>query len=579
MNNSEYWARRFKELEDIINDHTYEFVENLEKQFDYAIRDIETQMRAWYQRFAKNNNISLAEARKLLTSDELEEFKWTVFEYIDKAKESGLTGAWIKELENASARVHISRLDSLKLQLKQYTEMLTQKQIEAVSDAAEFSYTESYYHTAFEIQKGIGIGWTMQGVNRNLLTKVLSQPWTVDGMSFTARCWTNKDKLVEVLNREITRMVATGAAPDKAIEIIAKQFNTSKRNAGRVVMTESAAFSSAARKDCFNELDVEQYKFVSALDHLTCELCGEMDGKVFKMSEYQVGVTAEPLHPCCRCTTAPYFEDMEGVGERYARDIETGKAYKIPKDTTYKQWKAMQDEKYGEGSVDLARKKEYNKSADKVQFERYKTALRELSPKTFEEFQSIKYSDPERWKRMKSQYRVLNQYKIDSGSLTAQEILDLDDKVISEKRYNFTSKFKRSGNIAGAYIDGDVDDFYLAHSLIGDTETATKYKGSAKLITLREHRSFKYIDVPKSDGTFRTATYHDTEAKLFEALSDLYEQKPFRSITMLSERGMCDSCKGVMAQFKEKYPDVTINVVSNKKVEGDVWKYRRRKKQ
>lgn len=110
-------------------------------------------------------------------------------------------------------------------------------------------------------------------------------------------------------------------------------------------MTESAAFSSAARKDCFNELDVEMFEFVAALDHHTCDLCGEMDGKVFKMSEYQVGVTAEPLHPCCRCTTASYFEDMAGLGERYARDIETGETYKVPSNMTYKQWRALQGQK------------------------------------------------------------------------------------------------------------------------------------------------------------------------------------------------------------------------------------------
>ena len=57
----------------------------------------------------------------------------------------------------------------------------------------------------------------------------------------------------------------------------------------------------------------------------------------------------------------------------------------------------------------------------------------------------------------------------------------------------------------------------------------------------------------------------------------MYESKPFKSITMISERGMCDSCKGVMEQFKARFPDVTVRVISHKKVEGDVWKYRRRK--
>ena len=47
---------------------------------------------------------------------------------------------------------------------------------------------------------------------------------------------------------------------------------------------------------------------------------------------------------------------------------------------------------------------------------------------------------------------------------------------------------------------------------------------------------------------------------------------------MLSERGMCDSCKGVMEQFKKLYPNVKINVISNKKVIGNVWEHRRRAK-
>ena len=303
MNNADYWARRMRILGDAIRDQSYEYVKNLEQRFDEAIREIDTQMRAWYQRFADNNGgISYADAQKLLTAGELKEFKWDVWTYIEKCKESSVKGNWIKELENASARVHISRLDSLKLQLRQHAETLTAARIQATTDASELAYANSYYHTAFEIQKAIGIGWTMQGIDSTRLEKILSRPWTVDNQTFTARCWTDKTKLVETVNQELTRMVATGAAPDKAIANIAKRFNTSKSNAGRVVMTESSYFSSAAKNDCFNELDVERYVIVGALDQGTCEFCGEMDGKVFKMSEYQPGTTANPSIPGAAAT-------------------------------------------------------------------------------------------------------------------------------------------------------------------------------------------------------------------------------------------------------------------------------------
>ena len=303
-----------------------------------------------------------------------------------------------------------------------------------------------------------------------------------------------------------------------------------------------------------------------------------MDSKVFPVNKMQSGTTAPPFHPWCRCTTVPYYEDMVGVGKRFARDIGTGKGYYLPSDITYEQWKAMQDAKYGEGSVDKARKMHYNENKDREQFERYQKVLKELSPKDFTEFQSIKYNDSKRYETLKYQYRTVNRYKIDSGDLSVKEILDLDERVITEKRNNFTSKYKKSGNIAGAYLDGDTESLYLAHSKIGNAKEASKYKGNATLVTLKENRKFDYIDVTSASGGMRTETYLDTEAKLFETFAEMYENKKFSSITMLSERGMCDSCKGVMSQFKEKYPNVTINVVSNKKVEGNVWKYRRIKK-
>lgn len=224
-------------------------------------------------------------------------------------------------------------------------------------------------------------------------------------------------------------------------------------------------------------------------------------------------------------------------------------------------------------TVDIETKKYYNLSTDREQFSRYKATLKELFPSKFEDFQKIKYGDPELWKSLKAKYRIVNQYKVDSGDLTPQQILDFDKKVITEKRMNFTSRYKKSGNVAGAYIDGKMNKMYFAHSKLSNSSKG--YKGNADLVLLKADRRFKYIDVKSENGIMRSKTYEDTEAKLFEYFADLYDKKPFKSITMLSERGMCDSCKGVMAQFQQLYPDVKINVVSNKKVEGNVWKYRK----
>ena len=106
-------------------------------------------------------------------------------------------------------------------------------------------------------------------------------------------------------------------------------------------MTESAFFGSEARKDGFRELGVEQYEIVATLDSATSEICREMDGKVFSMSEYESGSTAPPFHVWCRTTTVPAFGDeFDHIGERAARNPETGKTYYVPADMTYQDWKA-----------------------------------------------------------------------------------------------------------------------------------------------------------------------------------------------------------------------------------------------
>ena len=103
-------------------------------------------------------------------------------------------------------------------------------------------------------------------------------------------------------------------------------------------MTESAAFSSAAQKDCYEELGVERYTWICSFDKDTCQLCGSMDGQVFRLSDYQVGLTAPPGHPWCRCCTAPYFEDMAKLGERWSRNPD-GTTEMVPGDMTFEEWK------------------------------------------------------------------------------------------------------------------------------------------------------------------------------------------------------------------------------------------------
>lgn len=335
MRHSDYWRKRFEQLEEAQLNKGAKYYAELERQYKLASKSIEEQIASWYVRFAKNNEISYAEAKVLLNSKELKEFRWTIEEYIAKGKENAISGEWIKQLENASARVHVNRLESLMLQLQHQCEVLYGNQVDGIDKTVKNIYSDSYYRTAYEIQKGLNVGYDLNKLNEGQLKTIISKPWTADGKNFTARCWTDKSKLVETLHTELTQAIIRGDAPDKAIKTIAQKFETSKSNAGRLVMTESAFFASTAQEDCFNELGVEKYEIVATLDSHTSPRCQSLDGKVFDMKDYKVSVTAPPFHCWCRTVTAPYFDDDSS---RAARGKD-GKTYYVPSSMKYEEWR------------------------------------------------------------------------------------------------------------------------------------------------------------------------------------------------------------------------------------------------
>lgn len=342
MKSSEYWKKRFQQLEEASHAYGQMTYSQIEPAFDKAQKEIQKEIDAWYARFAANNNVSMQEARKMLSSRELSELKWDIDDYIKYGQQNAVDGRWMKQLENASAKFHISRLEALQLRTQQSMEKAFGNELDSVDAMARHLYTDGYYHTAFEIQKGFNIGWNIGQIDERTLDKVITKPWATDGNNFSSRIWSRKDQTINELHQELTRTIVQGKSPDEAIkhmqQFVDKKVKNAKYAAGRLVMTEDAYFHSLSQKDAFNDLDVDEFENVATLDMRTSEICQDMDGSHFPMKDYEPGITAPPFHPNCRTVTVPYFNDEWSGGERAARD-EDGKTYYVSSDMTYPEWK------------------------------------------------------------------------------------------------------------------------------------------------------------------------------------------------------------------------------------------------
>lgn len=340
MNNGDYWKARMSALSDELYEKSEKYHKDVKRQYDKAMHDIERDISVWYQRIADNNGISYAAAKELLKKNELKEFKWSVDDYIKAGEENAVNKRWIKELENASARYHISRLEAMKIQIRQRAELAAAQFGAGLKDFLGETYSDQYYHTAFEIMRGIGIGHNLARIDDRTLDTVLKKPWAQDGKVFSDRIWEDKERLVNNLHAELTQGLIRGDPPQRMIDNLSKRMGVSRSNAGRLIMTETAAISARATQDSYKELDVEEFQVLETLDSRTCMICRDMDGRHFPMSDYEIGVTVPPFHPRCRGTTIPYFDDEFTENEMRAARDENDEGYVlVPAGMTYKDWK------------------------------------------------------------------------------------------------------------------------------------------------------------------------------------------------------------------------------------------------
>lgn len=364
MPGSDYWKKRFEQLEDAMNNKGAQYMKDSEAIYRKAISNTEKEISRWYTRFADNEGISYQRAVEMLTGDELKEFHMDVKEYIQKGKTLGVSDQWSKELERASTKVHISKLEALKLQMHQQVEELTGKKAKGITDLMSDIYSDTFYKTAFEIQKGFGVATNFAKLDKKVIDKILVKPWASDGSNFSERIWgSHRAQLVNKLHEGLTINLIQGKPPDNLIKEIANTFEVDRKRAATLVFTEKAYFQSIAQRDSFKNLGIEEYEIVATLDTKTSEICREMDGRHFKLSDYQIGLTAPPFHPRCRTATAPFFDDeFEDEVKRAARD-ENGDYYTVPANMKYDEW-------YGgfvEGDKNTLDKLKPTKSAKKVE--------------------------------------------------------------------------------------------------------------------------------------------------------------------------------------------------------------------
>lgn len=548
---STYWDKRaIKRLTDA-EKQSEEYIRRIEIMYDRANKNIQRDIANIYRNYSKDTGLDVQSLKTLLTKSETDKL-W------QELKAKGLD-KYVKD--NYKAR--ISRLEKLQAQIYAKAKEIYPREVLEQTMCYNGVINSSYNKAIYDTQMGTGVDFAFSKIDDNMVTALLNEKWS--GANYSQRIWGNTDILAENLSKVIGGALLSGQSIEKTSRQIRERFGVGKYYAERLVRTECNHFHNEADAMAYEEMGVDKYVFMAVLDTRTSSICQSLDNKVFEFKDRKTGVNYPPMHPNCRSTTRAYMgEEIEATLKRRARNPVTGEN-EIIGNMSYSEWA----EKHGIDKMDKKTLKTYNAldSYDRKQYENYRKIFSDIN--TVEKFKEIKYNNVEQWEKYKKQYRVLNQYKMDNGTLSNDKILELDKKAIRFKRDTLRSSEKKSGNIGIMELDGQT---YYAHSHLDEAtnkgyknlEQSTKDAIVLKPIT----ETFKAKEV---GGYIRNS---DSEYKLFNYIATQKQPSETFTVNMLSERCMCESCIGVMEQFKKMYPNATINMVSNKRMDNPA-KYRR----
>lgn len=366
-----YWEKRaiesVKRYEKAVNQKTTEMI----KSFEESRKAINQLIYSFYGKYAKNNQITLEEAKKALSRQELAEFKGDLKEYEKLAKDS--IGTFNLEVENLSTKARLVRLDALLMQIDAELQTLYQKLREDITDTVEQVTLEEYYHSQYDLSISTQRLFAFSKIPKAFIEQVLAEP--VEGADISTRLWRQDIDTGFYIRQTLNRMFIEGKPPQYFAEELAKKIGAvqvdkdgnvtgsgKKYEAYRLLYNESSYATGQARLKAYTESGAPFYEITATLDTHTTPNCRSLDGCIFSVtkggdvpdkyrkadSEYRrtaydttrviVGVNYPPFHVNCRSVATPFYEDMDtSMMKRAARDAD-GKTIYVPADMKYQEW-------------------------------------------------------------------------------------------------------------------------------------------------------------------------------------------------------------------------------------------------
>lgn len=336
-----YWEKRQTKLMKRIEKNTEPTINELISVYREATNNINKEIVRIYNNYGKDSGLSQQALMHLLNSRETKTHYDNLLKVIqNNIKDEDLKKKLLAKYTAPAYNFRISRYQELQEQIDLQLKIAADKELEITRIKYTDTINETYNRNMFDIQKGLGFEFQFNAIDNKTINLMLKEKW-VDKGNFSTRIWKNNEKLGEYLKTQLSAASLSGKSVQKISSDLAHYMQVGMSQATTLVRTEMNHFANEAEMMAYQELDIDEYRFIATLDKVTCVHCAKLDKRKFKVSERKIGYNYPPIHPNDRCTTIAVIDDeVKDDLLRRAKD-EDGNTIFIPQDMNYNQWKAQ----------------------------------------------------------------------------------------------------------------------------------------------------------------------------------------------------------------------------------------------
>lgn len=287
MSSNTYWRDRELEWKKKRLKDEKQYADEIQEIYANMMDSVEKEIESFFSRYANKENITMAEAKKRVSNIDIEAYQRKAKKYV---KEKNFSDEANEQMRLYNLAMKVNRLELLKANIG----------LELVAGHDELkSYTGDKLEGAYleELKRNASIlGDT---VIDNAKTAKAVADSSFKNATFSERIWVNQDQLKNSLSSVLSNALIQGKNPREFIPQIRKKFDVSRCNAERLLRTEIARVQTQAQIESYEANGIDEYEYIACSLKDVCPLCKEMDGKVFKLKDMEIGKNAPPMHPNC----------------------------------------------------------------------------------------------------------------------------------------------------------------------------------------------------------------------------------------------------------------------------------------